>query len=215
MTDRTQKPRRRRRDARPGEIIEAAFREFAENGYAATRLDDVARRAGIAKGTIYRYFASKEALFEAVVRSRITPTLDRIEDLAAGFAGPTRELLRAVIADFYARIVDTDAKVLIRIMIAEGNRFPDITGFYYRETISKGIAILTRIVERGIARGEVRAGAAADLPFVILGPGLLAAIWKLTFDVHAPIALERFLEAHVDLVLNGFLVSDAREARPE
>jgi hypothetical protein len=104
--------------------------------------------------------------------------------------------------------VGSDLRVLVRIIIGEGERFPALTELYYRETISKGRALLERVVSRGIARSEVREGAAADLPIVIVAPALMAAIWRMTFDRHAPISREAFLAAHLDLVLNGLLNPD-------
>lgn len=195
--------RQRRKAARPGEIIEAGLQEFAEKGFAAARLEDVAARAGIVKGTIYRYFENKQALFEAVVRSRILPVLDEAEALIERYPGSSQELLLLVIRTIYEKIVAADGPVIMRIIIAEGGRFPDIPAYYHRETISKGQAILKKILARGVARGEFRESAAAKVPIVLMAPAIVAAIWKMTFEAQQPIAIEQFLEAHVDVVLNG------------
>ena len=167
--------RRRRKAARPGEIIEAGLQEFAEKGFAAARLEDVAARAGIVKGTIYRYFENKQALFEAVVRSRILPALDEAEGLVERFPGSTRELLVLVIKTVYQKIVAADGPVLMRMIIAESGRFPDLAAYYHREMISKGQALLKSILERGVARGEFRESAAVKLPIVIMAPAVVAA----------------------------------------
>ena len=198
-------PRQRRKQARPGEIIEAGLAEFGESGFAATRLEDVARRAGIAKGTIYLYFDSKEALFEAAVRSRLGPVLDEAGAMINAFPGPTIDLLRLLIPVIYAKLVDSDARILVRIILSEGARFPAITELYYRAAVAKGRAFLARIVERGVARGEFRAGPLTDLPIVLIAPVLMAAFWKMTFEPYDPIATERFLAAHLDLIVNGLL----------
>ena len=197
--------RRRRKEARPLELIEAGLQEFALHGYAGTRLEDVARRAGVVKGTIYRYFPDKEALFLAAVRSRVVPVFDEITRFVDAFPGSTRELLGLIFQTIHRQLVGSDLRVLVRIIIAEGERFPALTELYYRETISKGRTLLERVVARGIARGEVREGAAADLPIVIVAPAIMAAIWRMTFDRHAPISSEAFLAAHLDLVFNGLL----------
>jgi AcrR family transcriptional regulator len=197
------KPRRRRKEARPAEIIDAGLKEFAERGFAGTRLDDVAARAGIAKGTIYRYFASKEALFEAALLSRVTPMLDGIEAMVDGYPGSSVDLLRFLITKVHGELVTSDVQVLMRIIIGEGHRFPGVAEAYYRGSIAKGRELLERIVARGIARGEFRAGAAAELPIVIAAPAVMAAIWRMTFDPVAPIPPERFLAAHLDLALHG------------
>lgn len=201
-------PRRRRKEARPAELVAAGLQEFARHGYAATRLEDVARRAGVAKGTIYRYFADKEALFLAAVRTEIAPVFEEIAGSIDTFPGTTRDLLHLLIATVHRQLVGSDLRVLMRVIIAEGERFPALTEHYYDETVSKGRLLLERIVARGIARGEVREGAVADLPLVIVAPAIMAAIWRMTFDRHAPIAAEAFLAAHLDLVFHGLLKSD-------
>lgn len=205
----TVKPRRRK-EARPTELIDAGLKEFALHGFAGARLEDVARRAGVVKGTIYRYFSDKEALFLAAVRSEITPVFDEIAGFVDAFPGSTRELLQLIIEAIHRQLVNSDLRVLVRIIIAEGERFPVLTELYYRETISKGRALLEQIVARGIERGEVRMGATADLPLVIVAPAIMAAIWRMTFERHAPISSEAFLAAHIDLVLNGLLTPGVR-----
>ena len=201
----TARPRRRRKEARPSEIIEAGLLEFSENGFAGTRLEDVATRAGIAKGTIYRYFDSKEALFEAAVLSRVTPVIDGVEAMVDAFPGSSADLLGLVLARIYGEIVGSDVHVLMRIIISEGARFPAISEAYYRRTVAKGRALIGRIVTRGVARGEFRAGAAADLPMVAVAPAIMAAVWRMTFEQFDPVPPERFLAAHLDLVLYGLV----------
>jgi len=200
-------PRSRRKDARPAELIEAGLAEFAARGFAGTRLDDVAMRAGVVKGTIYRYFADKEALFLAAVQSRATPVVGGLESAVAGFQGPTRELLQLLLKTVYARLVDSDLRVLMRVIIAEGVNFPGLTALYHREMISKGKRVLEMVIQRGIARGEVRNNAAADLPMIIMAPAIMAAVWKMTFDPLDPVSSERFLTAHLALLDEGLLRS--------
>lgn len=202
------KPRRRRKQARPAEIIEAGLQEFAENGFAGAKLEDVARRAGIVKGTIYRYFDSKDALFEAALKTRLAPLVGEVEQLVATFPGSSTELLRLVMRLAYTRMFQPDAQALMRIIISEGRRFPAITELYHRETVSKGRRMITAIVARGVARGEFRAGAAADLPIVVMAPTIMAAVWKMTFEPFDPLDLEKFAAAHADLALNGILARD-------
>jgi AcrR family transcriptional regulator len=204
-------PRRRRKEARPGELVEAGLAEFAVRGFAATRLDDVARRAGVAKGTIYRYFENKEALFIAAVRSRVTSVLADAGDAVDAYPGPTSDLLRGLIETLHLRLVDSDLRVLIRIVIAESGNFPGLAETYHAETVAKGRAVLERIVRRGIARGEFRAGPATDLPIVLMAPAMMAAIWKMTFESFDPVATRRFLDAHLDLVLNSIVIAPPRD----
>ncbi len=205
----TKPKRRRRKSARPGEIIEAGVAEFAEKGFAATRLDDVAARAGVVKGTIYLYFDGKEDLFEKAVISRVGPAFETFEGLVAKAEGSSEDLLRTMITIGYRTIIETDAKALLRIIIAEGPRFPAITAFYHQTFIAKGQHLLSQIIRRGIERGEFREGPAADLPLVIMAPMILTAIYKQTFERHQPIPTDAFLNAHLDLIFGGLRAAPA------
>lgn len=198
--------RQRRKEARPAEIIEAGMREFAEHGFARTKLDDVAKRAGIAKGTIYRYFESKEALFEAALKSHAGPLFDDIERVIEAFPGSSASLIRTVIPQIYRELFASDLHILMRIIIAESSRFPAIAEFYHRESIQRGQKLLGLIIRRGIASGEFRDGPVAELPMIVVAPALMAAVWKMTFDAIQPIPMETFTAAHIDLILNGLLV---------
>jgi AcrR family transcriptional regulator len=202
MTD-PPRTRRRRKDARPAEIIEAGLQEFARHGLAGARMEDVALRAGIAKGTVYRYFEDKETLFIAAVRSCIPTFTTPVGEMIDAFPGPSADLLRIAITRGHAMLSDPDARVLMRILITEGARFPALTEIYHREVLALGRSLIGRIVARGIARGEFRPGPAADLPIVIFSPVLMAAIWGMNFERHEPISPDAFLQAHVDLVLHG------------
>ena len=201
-----QSTRRRRKEARPAEILEAGLAVFGETGFAGTTLDAVARRAGIAKGTIYLYFPSKEALFEAAVRDRLTTVLAGAEEQALGFEGSTRALLRLVLSRIYERIINTSAVVLFRIVVGEGQRFPELAAMYRRLAIERGMTLITRILDRGVERGEIRRAPAATEPRLIVAPALMAALWTSLFQGDAPMDRARFLEAHLDLLLNGLFV---------
>lgn len=199
----TKKPRKRRKEARPAEILEAGFREFAEKGFDGTKLDGVAARAGVAKGTLYLYFDSKETLFKAAVHSRIIPVVDRLVRLVDFYPGPTKFLLKMMFKMMYRKLADPDVRTLIKIIIAEGDRFPELAEFYYNEFISKITQVLEKIIKRGIRREELKSGPATKLPQILIAPGLMAAIWQTTFSPYKEIPLEQFLQAHIDLVMNG------------
>ena len=199
----TKKLRKRRKEARPTEILEAGFREFAEKGFDRARLDSVAARAGVAKGTIYLYFDSKEALFEAAVRSRIVPVVDRLVHLVDFYPGPTPFLLKIMFKMMYRKIANPDVRMIMKIIIAEGDRFPKLTEFYYKESVAKISLVLEKIIDRGVQRGELQTGPATKLPQVLIAPAVMAMIWQLTFSPYNTISLDQFLEAHIDLVLNG------------
>lgn len=200
--------RRRRKADRPGEIIEAGLIEFADKGFAATRLDDVARRAGVAKGTLYLYFSDKEALFLAAVQSRVSPLFGELDHAVDHFPGHTRDLLSLLLGTIYTRLVETDLRILLRIMVAEGGKFPTLPALYHREAISKGRAVLRRIIERGLERGEIRASAVTDLPEVLIAPALMATLWKLLFEAVEPIETSRFAAAHREMIFAALGLRD-------
>lgn len=196
-------PRRRRKEARPGEIVAAALKEFAERGFAATRLEDVAASAGISKGTIYLYDPTKEALFEAVVREMITPILDRVQVAQSDLDMPCEQMLRVALETLYRQLVATERRQIIRLLIAEAPRFPELVALYHREAVSRGRILLKAIIDRGVATKEFRQGPATRVPEVILGPAIMLAVWKMLFEKIDPMDLDSFLEAHIDLVLHG------------
>ena len=187
------------------------MQEFAKRGFAATRLEDVAERAGVTKGTIYFYFKDKEELFKAAARSSLEPALTEIEALAATFDGPAEDLLRAHLTVVYPKLVTSPrAGQIMRLMIAEGPQFPELVEFYYREIISHGMSILRRIIERGIARREFRRTGAVEFPQLIFGPVLAAIIWNLMFNKLHPIDFDAYSRAHIDLVINGLKAAKSK-----
>jgi AcrR family transcriptional regulator len=195
--------RQRRKDARPSEIIEAALFEFAAKGYAGTKLEDVALRAKVSKATIYVYFEDKRTLFEACMKSRVGPVIENAEGLIDGFPGSTEDILRLLIQTIYIGMVTSDARVLLRIIIAESENFPFLAEMHYRNTVSKGKQVMERIIARGIARGELRDGDYAKVPMLLAGPAVMVTVWTLLFQKIDPIDMDTAIEAHIDLVLNG------------
>lgn len=196
----------RRKEDRPGELVDAALAEFTAKGFVATRLEDVARRAGVSKGTVYRYFDGKDALFEAVLKSLIAPVLDQVETLVDDWPGSNRDLLKTVLTRMYGHVIGSDYPAVVRVMLAEGPGYPHLFEVYHREVVARGQGILGRILERGVAEGEFRDGPAARMPLSVIGPAIAALIWQITFQPIQPIETDRFLEAHLDLLLNGLSV---------
>jgi AcrR family transcriptional regulator len=195
----------RRKDERPREILEAALDAFAINGYAGTRLDDVAERAGICKGTIYLYFSSKEELFHEVVRFWILPQLERIEEVRKKPGVSAREILLEQLTIIYRNLVSTEARSIPKLIIAEGNRFPELARFYYEEIISRWHQNLRALIKQGVQSGEFRKEALDWQPQAVFSPALSAALWKSVFEPYAPLDLELFLETHIDLLMHGLL----------
>jgi AcrR family transcriptional regulator len=180
-------------------IIAAAMDEFIGRGFAATRLDDVAKRAGVAKGTIYLHFKDKEALFEELIRTAIVPLVNRLGP-PPNPAGSVRDLIEGFARAFIQEVVTTKRADIIRLIVAEGPRFPEIADFYYREVVSKGLAGLRALIELGIARGEIRQVELARFPQIVVAPAIVAVIWKSLFENHSPLdALEMF-RVHLDLI---------------
>jgi len=203
----TQEPARwrRRKHARPQEILEAALAVFAEKGFAAARMDEIATRARVSKGTIYLYFPSKEAVFKALVREMIGPQLSRLADLARGHEGPIAPLLAAMLRNLGRFIATSDKVVLPKMVIAEAGNFPDLARIYREEVVERGLALFGNLLQAGMTRGEFR-----DIPVehavrLCVAPLLVAAIWRTTFarlDA-VPYDYEGLIEAHVTTLLRG------------
>ena len=190
------------REARSAErreaILSAALEEFAARGFEAARLDDVARRAGVAKGTIYLYFRDKEALFQELVRTMITPLVGTIE--ALGTADMPFAKLAGHFADLFVReVYETRRKDVIRLVISEAHRFPAIAEFYYREVLVRIVTAMRALLKRAAERGEAPA-ALVDFPQIIAAPGLLAIIWNGLFERFDPIDARAMMKAHIDLL---------------
>jgi AcrR family transcriptional regulator len=180
-------------------IIEAAMEEFIARGFAATRLDDIAKRAGVAKGTIYLHFKDKESMFEELIRTAIVPLVGRMQGpLPTG--GTVRDLIEAFALNFIHEVVTTRRGDIVRLIVAEGPRFPSIADFYYREVVSKGLAGMRAMVELGIARGEIKNAKLAKFPQIMVAPALIAVIWQSLFARHAPLDAIEMFRTHLDLI---------------
>jgi AcrR family transcriptional regulator len=180
-------------------IVEAALNEFIARGFTATRLDDVARRAGVAKGTIYLHFKDKESMFEELVRTAIVPLVNRIAAPPSP-GGTVRHAIEAFAATFIREVANTRRSDIVRLIVAEGPRFPAIADFYYREVISRGLAGMRALIELAIARGEIRHKELARYPQLLVAPAIVAVIWKSLFERHSPLDASDMLRVHLDLI---------------
>lgn len=211
-TSSTAPPRwRRRKQARPSEIIAAALAVFAERGFAATRLDDIAARAGVTRGTLYLYFPNKEELFKAVVRETIVPILARAETMAAEAHGPTAQLLGRLVLFFPDAVFGGPASAIPKLVIAEAANFPDVARFYLEEVIERGRRLVRSILRRGIASGEFRAVDEEHAFYCVMAPMLLAALWQHSFRRYDDTGLDprALARVHLDLLLHGLLADTA------
>lgn len=207
------KPRwTRRKDARPQEVLTAALDLFVEHGFAATRLEDVAARAGVSKGTVYLYFASKEELFKAVVRASILPLLDEAEEMVADFTGHTFELYRGIITGWWERMSADNRGGITKLVMAEARNFPELASFYHAEVIQRARAMLASVVRRGVARGEFRAVDAVAAGNVLSAPMLMLVLWQHSFGACGVAALDprQYLDSFLDLSLRGLAAPPAQ-----
>lgn len=202
--------RRRMKAERPQQILDAGFEEFAARGYAAARLEDVARRVGVSKGTIYLYFESKMELFKAVVRAFIVPIFEETEAAIANHKGSMVELLKQQLLESYKDVVDDRRdRELMRMLIAEGEKFPELTDFYHEEVMMRGERAIRSIFEAGVANGEFRDSVLRQHPMMVFSPMVMGCVWLLLFGDRHAIHDESYIEAHLDLVLNGLLAKPA------
>lgn len=188
-------------EARRQAILTAALAVFAEHGFEAARLDDVAARAGVAKGTLYLYFAHKEALFEALIRSAISPVMERFAKLAAAPDLPPLRAIEAFFALFEKEVLGSDRKLLLRLIISEGPRFPAIAELYYREVVVRGIGLMRSLAERAAQQGVFPSSAAARYPQLVIAPLLMAVIWDGLFSRIDPLDVGGLLRAHREVLI--------------
>ena len=205
MTQITAQRWRRRKDARPAELLDAALDVFFEKGFAAARLEDIAARAGVSKGTVYLYFSSKEEVFEALVHAIPQANVEQIAAFAADPAIPADELLPRVLRFIGGFIGDQRMIKFPRLILGEAGNFPKLAEIYRREVIARGSTILVRIIERGIAEGRFRRVEPLHAAYAAISPLLFTAIWRTTFEQFesAPLDAEAFIEQHIETFLRG------------
>ena len=195
------KPRfRRRKEDRPQEITTAAFEAFAENGYAATRVDEVAKKAGVSKGLLYLYFKTKEDLFKAVIRSFVVPKIDSLRVIIDSAELSSEEFLRGPFLDFGKTLPGSPISILVRLMIAEGPKHPDLLQFYWDNVVSRGLAGIDELLERGVQNGEFRRSVVNEFPHLFIMPVVFSVIFKLLFAQQSP-DTDKLIETQIDLLI--------------
>lgn len=202
-------PRQRRKDARPQELLEAALALFQEKGFAATRSEEIAARAGVAKGTLYRYYPSKDEVFKAMVRENLAVHIAESAALAAQYQGPIAELLIRMMRDWWAKVGHGNAGVACKVMMIEARNFPELAKFYVDEVINPSQAVLGALVERGIASGEFRPVPVEATVHMLIAPMLHMLLHEHSFGqhdaCHHTMAPEALLEAQMSLLLHGLM----------
>ena len=180
-------------------IIEAALDEFISRGFTATRIDDVARRAGVAKGTIYLHFKDKESMFEELIRTALVPLIGRLH-APPPIGGSVRDAVEAFARTFIQEVASTRRGDIVRLIVAEGPRFPSIADFYYREVVSRGLAGMRALIELAVSRGEIQQKNLARFPQILVAPAIIAVIWQSLFSKHAPLDAIEMFRVHLDLI---------------
>lgn len=198
------KKRSRRKAERPAEILDAAYEEFVKHGYAATRLEDVAARAGVTKGTIYFYFDTKERVFEEMVRHKSHAFLPELQAYTRRLTGSHAERLRALIVFTYSHIAeDRTARETMRFLISEGVRFPGLVDRHNAEFVQPIIQTFQSVIDAGVAAGEFRNTPAAGFTEIVMSPAVLLSLWTLLFGERNQFDMTAFTEASIDLIMNG------------
>ena len=197
----TNKPKyQRRKEDRPQEIADAAFKMFAEKGYAATRIDDVAKRAGVSKGLTYLYYKTKEDLFKAVVKNVVIRRVDSLIGNVESTTLSSEAFLRGPLLDFMKKVPGSPIAIVIRLLISEGPRHPDLVNYYYENVVARGLEAIRQFVARGVERGEFRREALDHQPHLFLAPMMLSMIWRLVFT-DKPLDTDQLMESQVELLL--------------
>jgi TetR/AcrR family transcriptional regulator len=212
----TEPSHRRRKQARPQELLDAALELFVEKGFAATRAEEVALHAGVSKGTLYRYYPSKEDLLKAVISHNLSARIAEGADMAARFEGSAGALLRGMLIDWWTQLYDSPAAGVFKLVITEVRNFPEIAQHYASAVVEPAHQLLGSIVRRGIAQGEFRTvdiGHAVHslvLPLVMIclhrhSLGACALDWHLDGPA--------FIAQHVNLVLDGLCAQPAGQPK--
>jgi TetR/AcrR family transcriptional regulator len=206
----------RRKQARPSELVAAALDLFVEKGFAATRAEEVATRAGVSKGTLFLYFASKEDLFKAVVRENLSGLYPEWSTELDNYSGTSAELLHYCMQAWWSRIGDTKASGISKLIMSEARNFPELAAFYQQEVVEPGSALIRRILQRGIDRGEFRAIDMQYGVYVVLAPMIFLVMWKHSLGACLPtkaaIVPEAYIQFQIDTILRGLSLPQAPDA---
>jgi len=202
----------RRKDARPGELAAAALDLFVERGFAATRLDDVARRAGVSKGTLYLYFDSKEDLFKAVIREGYVTRINEFAERMKDFKGTSAELIRELVNTWWEQIGATKLAGITKLMMSEAGNFPDLANFYHDEVVVRGTGLFAGAIQRGVDSGEFRPVSLEFTPRVACAPVIMLMLWRNSFDLCGTHQMDAqaYLDAHTDMLIHALTATPAK-----
>ncbi|HEY0276389.1 MAG TPA: TetR/AcrR family transcriptional regulator [Paenirhodobacter sp.] len=204
----TKRTRAEQKARRPQEILDAAFEEFVARGFAATRVEDIASRVGVTKGTVYLYFPTKEVLFEETMRHTSAPLAD-LQAFIDTAEGTCRVRMHALLCLAYEKVADDrKTREQMRLAVAEGARFPGIIDRHYAEFVAPLINAIRMLLDEGIKSGEFRQGAASRQPDLVVGPLIHVIFWRLLFANRKAIDMTEYIDGHWDLIMNGLGARD-------
>ncbi len=198
----------RRSEARPGELVQAALELFVERGYSSTRLDDVAQRAGVSKGTIYLYYGSKEELMRAAIRLAVQPKLQFAEEAMERSDHSTRELLRMIVTNWLQDYFDSPgspSRGILKLLVSECRNFPELGHFYVEEVVQRGRGFWLKLLQRGIDRGELRAINPEAYLAVVTAPLTFLSIWQHSLGLFEKPSIDArvYMETYLDMLFEG------------
>ena len=205
--------RQRRKEARPAELAAAALALFVEKGFAATRLDDVAARAGVSKGTLYLYFDSKEALFRAVIEESVLPLIDACELKVEALGGDPERLLRELLVEWWESFGSTPLGGTCKLMISEAGNFPEVAAYFNDVVIGRWTALLYRVIEAGMEQGVFRRGNPEALRQMVFYPLLMRSVWlhSMAGCVAGRAAPDTYFDTYFDVIFRGLLAAPSQE----
>lgn len=209
-------PRQRRKEARPQELLDAALALFVEKGFAATRSEEVAARAGVSKGTLYLYYPSKEELLKAVVRQNMSQVVADAQDVFERYTGSSTELLKLLLTTWWSRVGCTAASGIHKIMLAEARNFPEIVEFQEQEVVQPANALLARALQRGIDQGEFRDVPVRETTVLLYAPMIFLALHKHSVGACLPLPQpddNRIIEVHIEMVCRGLAAPEPASTR--
>ncbi len=210
--------RERRKEARPGELLDAALDLFLEKGFAATRVEEVAQRAGVSKGTLFLYFSSKEELFKAVVRENISGRFTEWAEELKTYEGSSEDLLRYCMTSWWERVGSTKASGIPKLMMGEAGNFPELTQFFQQEVVQPGNALIARILQRGVERGEFRAVDPVYGVYSVLAPMMFLSLWKhgrgSCGDARITLDPQQYIASQLQTILQGLSTTGPNTTTP-
>jgi len=197
---------KRRKEARPEEILDAALQLFTEKGFSATRMIDVAKAAGISKGTLYLYFENKEAMFREVVQQRITPQIDEVEVLLDDFQGTQADLLRHMINGWWMGVACTSLSAIPKIIVSESGNFPELAEYFTRTVVVRSRNLFSKVISRGMLNGEFELYESETVARLVIAPLVQATIWMHSLKPYDDeTGTQNYLQLHTEFILNSLV----------